>query len=445
MKIVLISTYELGRQPFGLASPMAWLGRAGHDVTPVDLAIQSLPEAVVADSELAAFYLPMHTATRLAGPVIQAVRRMNPAAHVCAYGLYAPLSADFLRAAGVQTILGGEFESGLTALANRLQGERMLSVSHEISLDRLQFVPPDRSALPPLHAYPKLIMAEGSRIAGYTEASRGCLHRCRHCPVVQVYNGQFRVVQADVVLEDVRRQVAAGAEHISFGDPDFLNGPTHARRIVEQIHREFPALTYDATIKIEHLLQHRHLLPVLRATGCLFVITAVESLEDAVLEQLEKGHTRADFLRVVQLCAEHSLTIAPTFIAFTPWTTRNGYADLLRTLLQLGMIENVPPVQLTLRLLIPSGSRLLELSDIQKVVTGFDAEALVWRWGHDDPTMDRLAADVVHAVQEGIRVGASRREIFRSLWELAQSESLPETFDLMPRTVIPYMEEPWFC
>ena len=108
------------------------------------------------------------------------------------------------------------------------------------------------------------------------------------------------MVQPDVVLADIRQQVAAGAEHITFGDPDFFNGPTHAMRIVEALHREWPAVTYDATIKIEHLLKHRDLLPRLRETGCLFVTSAVESVDDAVLAKLDKGHTRADFIEVVR-------------------------------------------------------------------------------------------------------------------------------------------------
>src|SRR3982751_6602883 len=118
MNIVLISTYELGRQPFGLASPAAWLRDGGHTVTQFDLSRQKLDEAAISAAQLIAFYLPMHTATRLALPVIAKVRALNPAAKLCAYGLYAPLNADFLRAAGVTTILGGEFEGGLLGMAN---------------------------------------------------------------------------------------------------------------------------------------------------------------------------------------------------------------------------------------------------------------------------------------------------------------------------------------
>src|SRR6185295_1111720 len=117
MQALLISTYELGRQPFGLASPTAWLRQAGWDVTCVDLAKQRLPDDVVGTASLIGFHLPMHTATRLAGPVIDRVRRLAPAARICAYGLYAPLNGPWLRSIGVDDVLGGEFEEELTAIA----------------------------------------------------------------------------------------------------------------------------------------------------------------------------------------------------------------------------------------------------------------------------------------------------------------------------------------
>ncbi len=120
MRAVLISTYDLGHQPFGLASPAAWLARAGAEVTCVDLAVGPLDEAAVAAADLVAFYVPMHTATRLAVRALERVRRLNPRAHLCFYGLYAPANEHFLRSLGVQTILGGEFEGGLVALLKRL-------------------------------------------------------------------------------------------------------------------------------------------------------------------------------------------------------------------------------------------------------------------------------------------------------------------------------------
>jgi radical SAM superfamily enzyme YgiQ (UPF0313 family) len=433
-KILLVSTYELGHQPFGLASPAAWLAERGHQVACVDLCVESLEPAAVREADLIAFYLPMHTATRLAPKVIERVRGLNPKAQLCCYGLYAPLNEQYLRGLGVGTILGGEFEPGLVALAEGVKPSSL------ISLDRLQFQVPLRSALPPIEKYARLRIGGASKRAGYTEASRGCKHLCRHCPVVPVYRGNFRVVQPEIVLADIRQQVAAGAEHVTFGDPDFFNGPTHAMRIVDALHRDFPSLTYDATIKIEHLLKHRELLPRLRETGCLFVTSAVEAVDDAVLAKLEKGHTRADFIEVASEFRRVGLALAPTFIPFTPWTTRESYREMLAVLDDLDLVDHVAPVQLALRLLIPSGSRLLELADVQAVIGGFDEPALLYRWRHPDPEVDELAA-------QALRIAASkgsRREIFGYLWNLV-SERPFENLDLLPRTAIPYLDEPWFC
>ena len=158
----------------------------------------------------------------------------------------------------------------------------------------------------------------GLRVVGNTDATRGCKHHCRHCPIVPVYQGQFRVVPVDVVVADIRSQVENGAQHISFGDPDFFNGPAHARKLMARLADEFPGLTYDVTIKVEHLLKHADLLPMLRASGCLFITSAVESVDDAVLAHLKKGHTRADFVRAVELCRREGVTLAPTFVPFTP-------------------------------------------------------------------------------------------------------------------------------
>jgi radical SAM superfamily enzyme YgiQ (UPF0313 family) len=435
MKVLLVSTYELGRQPFGLASPAAWLAERGHVVRCADLSVESLQPDLARDAELIAFYLPMHTATRLAAQLIPKIQRMNPAAHLCSYGLYASLNEAYLRTLGVATILGGEFEAALVALADGA------SPGPLVSLDRLQFMTPVRTGLPPLEEYAKLRVNGTQKRVGYTEASRGCKHLCRHCPVVPVYQGTFRVVQPDVVLEDIRRQVAVGAEHITFGDPDFFNGPTHAMRIVEAMHREFPGLTYDATIKIEHLRGQRDLLPRLKQTGCLFVTSAVEAVDDRVLEKLDKGHTRADFIWVVEQFRRIGLTLVPTFIPFTPWTTRRSYLELLALLIELDLVEHVAPIQLTLRLLIPRGSLLLELDDVQAVLAGFDEPALLYRWKHPDPRVDALAGEAMKlAAMEG-----SRREIFRKLWSLTADRPLPEDFDLMPRATIPYMDEPWYC
>ena len=398
---------------------------------------------------LVAFYLPMHTATRLVLPVIDRVRSLNPSAHLCAYGLYAPLSADLLRAHGMQTILGPEFEAELTALALSPMSEfRPLTKGSDPLVPRLNFVTPDRSGLPGLDRYAALQLPDGTRrVAGYTEASRGCKHRCRHCPIVPVYDGQFRVVAHHVTLADIEAQVSRGAGHITFGDPDFFNGPTHARRLVEAVATRFPGLTYDVTIKVEHVLRHADLVPVLRDTGCLFVTSAIEAVDDHVLERLAKGHTRVDVERIADLMRTADLPIAPTFVAFTPWTTVDGYLDLLETIERLGWTEAVASIQLAIRLLLPSGSRLMELPEIRRVAGPFDAHALAHAWAHDDPRVDALQRDLQRLV--GRRLNAPRTDVFEAARALALGAAgrLPAAArsPRPARVTVPYLTEPWYC
>jgi len=458
VNIVLISIYELGRQPFGLASPAAWLRKRGHNLVCLDLSRQSLDESAVRAARLIAIYLPMHTATRLAARLIPRLREWNPLVHLCCYGLYAPMNADYLRTLGVRTILGGEFEHELAQLAERLHFEALnngrSNVSPQpealVSLERLSFEVPDRSEMPSIDKYAHLVVPGGGfRLVGSTEASRGCKHLCRHCPIVPVYNGVFRIVSRDVVMRDIRQQVAAGAQHISFGDPDFFNGIRHAIELVEEFHREFPSVTYDVTIKIEHLRKYEVHLPKLKETGCLFVISAVEYLDDIVLRALDKGHTREDFLHVVEAFRALGMTIHPTFVPFTQWTTIESYLDLLRVLHAKFLTENVAPIQLGIRLLIPEGSRLLELEEVRRNVGSFDPESLFYPWKHADPRIDALSETVQAIAAEGDRRKESRSIIFERIWKAAYAAAGLDAPVLQlstePAAAVPFLSEPWYC
>jgi radical SAM superfamily enzyme YgiQ (UPF0313 family) len=400
----------------------------------VDLAVSALPDTAIRDADAVAFYVPMHTATRLAAEAIQKVRELNPDAHLMAYGLYAPMNREYLRELGVRTIAGGEFEG---ILSEGGQGE--------VSMERLQFRIPDRSGLAGLERYARLRINGSGIVAGYTEASRGCKHHCRHCPVVPVYQGVFRVVQPDIVLADIRQQVRQGARHITFGDPDFYNGPRHGLRIAEAMHREFPEVTYDVTIKVSHLLEHQETLARLRETGCLFVTAAAESVDDRILEILNKGHTRKDFLEAVRVCREAGISLAPTFVAFTPWTTGEGYRELLRVIREEGLVSQAAPVQLALRLLVPAGSLLLEREEMKRHVVGWDKVRLQHVWRHPDPEMDELAGAALGLVYRALKQGFGREQIFRSVWRLAYGKAMPEDRDRLPRAAIPYLDEPWYC
>jgi len=444
-RVVLISPYELGRQPFNLAHAAAWFRRAGLNVSCVDLSQQKLDPAAFAAAEHVALYLGMHTATRIAAAALPRIRALAPHARLAAFGLYAPVNAAWLKSLGIGAIFGGESEPDLLDWVQA----GTAPPAPVVRRSKIEFLLPDRSALPPLARYATLNLPDGTqKVTGFAEASRGCKHLCRHCPVVPVYEGKFRVVPVETVIADIAQQVAAGARHISFGDPDFLNGPTHALRVAAALHTRFPGITWDATIKVEHLLDHADLLPRLQACGLLFVVTAVESVDDAILGKLAKGHTRADFEATLAHCRALGLALAPTFVPFTPWTTLAGYRDLLATLLRLKLVAAVPPVQLAIRLLVPRGSHLMQLPDFAARVGAFDDAMLGYPWQADDPRVDALQAEIMAWVMDAEKHNLPRSATFAGIWartHAALGEAAPPVDAAQLGEAIPHHSEPWYC
>lgn len=450
MNISLINPYELGRQPFGLAEPAAFLQAAGHTVRCCDLSIQKLDSCLDETTGIVAIYIAMHTATRIAVEALPKIRQLAPQASLCVYGLYAPMNADLFRSLGVGTVLGGEFETGLVSMAARIEaGRGETQTEAETSLDKITFMAPDRSKLPPLSQYARLINPDGSeKTVGFAETTRGCKYLCRHCPVVPVYQGKFFVIPADIVLDDIRAQVQAGAQHISFGDPDFFNGPGHALRIVRTLHQEFPDLTYDATIKIEHIVSYPEEIKVLKETGCLFILSAVEAVDDTILALLDKGHSREDFINALAFLREIDINLAPTFVAFTPWTTLDIYLQLLEDIVTWQLIESVAPVQLSIRLLIPAGSYILKLDNIDAIVGDFDAGILGHPWNNPDPRVDELQQQVQSWVTKAESEGLSRPDIFLEIWRLAHRQAgrpVPELNLEHAGKPVPRLSENWYC
>jgi hypothetical protein len=450
MNISLISPYELGRQPFGLAEPAAFLQAAGHTVRCCDLSIQKLDSCLDESTGIVAIYIAMHTATRIAVEALPKIRQLAPRASLCVYGLYAPMNADLFRSLGVNTVLGGEFETGLVSMARRIEaGAGDTQTEAETALEKIPFMAQDRSKLPPLSQYARLINADGSeKTVGFAETTRGCKYLCRHCPVVPVYQGKFFAIPADIVLDDIRAQVQAGAQHISFGDPDFFNGPGHALRIVRTLHREYPDLSYDATIKIEHIVKYPDEMKLLKETGCLFILSAVEAVDDTILELLDKGHSREDFLNALALLRKIDVSLAPTFVAFTPWTTLDIYLQLLADIVDLQLIESVAPVQLSIRLLIPAGSYILKLDKLEDIVGDFDAAILGHPWSNPDPRVDELHQQVQSWVTKAESDGLSRPEIFLQIWRLAHQQAgrpVPELDLEEAGKPIPRLSENWYC
>lgn len=475
LSVLLVSSYELGRQPFALASASAQLERAGHSVRAADASLGPIKETDFDGADLVAISAPMHTALRLAIEIAARARRVNPAAHLCAFGLYAWMDAAHLLAEVCDSVIGGEFEASLVDLANRLETAADLEGVDGLTtratlkskdgrieppvLKRLEFIRPKRDELPPLDRYARLLgPAPGEqRLAGTVEASRGCKHRCRHCPVVPVYDGRFFIVPEDVVIDDAAQQIAAGARHLTFGDPDFLNGPKHTLRIARRLHAEYPEISFDITTKVEHVLAQSGIFTELRELGCVFVVSALESLSDRVLVELDKGHTRADIFEALDVLRSAGLPLRPSFVPFTPWSRLDDYLDLVDFVFEHDLVANTDPIQLTIRLLVPSGSALLWPSIKRPAadavhrpafIEPYDKHELGHRWTHADPRMDALQREVSGVVERGARDKLDDRSVLEQIRTAAYraAERRPAALPKAERTAfVPRMSEPWFC
>ena len=350
------------------------------------------------------FSVPMHTAMRLALRVAETIRARRPELPLCFYGLYAQVSRSLTVRSAADAVIAGEYEPGLVAWAG---GQ---DAGPAIQLTRVMGRVPARHLLPPLDRYARLAVNGEERLVGSVEATRGCSHRCRHCPVPVVYDGRVRAVDEAAVVADVDQLVAAGARHVTFADPDFLNTPLHSRRVVAAIHRHHPHLTFDCTTKVEHILRHPEVWPELAEAGCAFVVSAFESASDTILEHLDKAHTVADASKAVVLLRDHGIEVRPSWLPFTPWTTINDLVELVDFVVAHDLVPDVDPVQYTVRLLLPEGSLLLGRPAMTPHLGPYDLARLGWTWSHPDPSIDQLQQELV-ALVEG-RVAQSAAETF---------------------------------
>ncbi len=447
--ILLIACYELGHQPLSLAWPLAFLKQAGLEAETLDLAIQPLDETLVARADFVALSVPMHTALRIGVEAAHRIRVFNPHAHICFFGLYAWLNQEYLLKEVADSVLAGETEEELAALTQAYKGVQPSTTSSPV-LKRLPFPTPERTHLKSIDQYARYAPPQAEmQLAGYVEASRGCLHVCNHCPIVPVYGGRFFVVPAEVVAADIRQQVSAGARHITFGDPDFLNGPKHALAVTRALHHEFPEVTFDFTAKVEHILEHRALFAEFAQLGCTFVVSAIESTSDAVLEKLGKGHTTADIDTVLGILDSVGIALQPTLVAFTPWTTLDDYLAQIEWIRERGLIEYIPPIHLSIRLLIPPRSAILALPEPKPWLGVLDEAGFTYRWAHPDPRMDTLQTRVAEIVEVAAQVEELAPVTYSKIRALAYATAGKPTPDseiqVTPRPTPPRLTENWFC
>jgi radical SAM superfamily enzyme YgiQ (UPF0313 family) len=216
------------------------------------------------------------------------------------------------------------------------------------------------------------------------------------------------------------------------------------------MHLEFPHITFDFTAKIEHILKHRALIVEFAQSGCIFVVSAVESLSNTVLENLKKGHTRDDVLEALRILQAAGITMRPTFVPFTPWSTIDDYIDIIEFIESQGLIDHVDPVQYSIRLLVPPGSLLLSQPDNQWLGQ-LRQESFTYEWAHPDLRLDELHKQVSEVVEQAAGRNEDHHQTFHDILELAyaaRGDAPPvrlqvpiDPFRLRP----PRLTEAWFC
>jgi radical SAM superfamily enzyme YgiQ (UPF0313 family) len=430
MRVLLVSTYELGHQPLHLASPAARLLADGHEVRCLDLAVELWDDERFSWADKVAFSVPMHTAMRLAVPAVDRLRRGRPQIPVAFYGLYAAIGAPTESA----TRIVGEYEDELSQWA---VGDVDRSQT-KIDLGKKSFLKPARHLLPALDLYAKLEIDGEQRLAGYVEASHGCRHRCRHCPIPAIYDGRYRVTGLEIVRADVGQLVDMGARHVTFGDPDFLNAPRYALDVLREVSLSFPGLTFDLTVKVEHILEHAEIWHELAALGVIFVVSAFETTNDQVLALLDKGHTASDMATAVKILHAAGISVRPSWLPFTPWTGTGDLADIMQFLADHDLFGSTDPVQMSIRLLLPEGSLLLDLPETQAAISGYDQDSLSYLWT-GDPRTDDLQKRLAGIAETW---AADPGQALSVMWEAVKGD---EPVPSLAGRPAPRLTEAWFC
>jgi radical SAM superfamily enzyme YgiQ (UPF0313 family) len=446
VRLLLVSTYELGHQPIHLALPASQLSAAGIEVHTLDLSIGQLDPALLERMDAVAFSVPMHTAMRLATDLALRIRKARPGIPVAFYGLYAAVGRDWTVGKVADLVIAGEYLTELVDWGRAIAEGREPRRGVVVSLERSTSATPDRSTLPPHEGYARLEWGGESRLAGAVEASHGCRHRCRHCPIPVVYDGRIRLVGLEPVLADIEQLVAGGVQHVTFADPDFMNAPRYSLDVLGAAHAAHPELTFDVTVKVEHVLAHRNLWSEMSELGVLFVVSAFESVDQRTLEVLDKNHTVEDMGAAVRVLRDAGVHIRPTWLPFLPWTHPDDMVRLVEFLDLHELWAATDPVQLSIKLLIPEGSLLERHPAVTPFLVGYEPAALTWAWN-----FEHSATELLHKQLDAIAAEASDAEAdcIETLAAMRMAIGQAIGVDLGPLAgwgaPVPHLTESWFC
>jgi len=208
------------------------------------------------------------------------------------------------------------------------------------------------------------------------------------------------------------------------------------------MHARFPDLTFDCTVKVEHILRHDGIWAEMAQSGCLFVVSAFESVNDEILERLDKGHTASEAADAVALLRSFGIDVRPSFLPFTPWTTLDDVIALLDFVHNHYLVGSVDPVQFSIRLLLPRGSLLLDHADLAAHLGAWDDERLTYTWQAADPSVDALHREFAGIVEADIDAGEPATVTYAKLRAAAGARAVDVTATRLDR---PRLSESWFC
>lgn len=428
MKILLLSFYDLGKQPKIISELHKKLDNGSNQIDIVDYSIEE-KNLTLDNYDVLGIYASMHTASVLAEQYLRDRKLPNK---LFVFGLYANVFSEmFSNFQSIHSFDSDELESLLEVQLNP-----NYSFKHSV---------PDRTILPSITDYSHIVDGSNNLIAGSVETTYGCKHECTHCPVPIEFKGMFKTFGTEKIITDVTNQVEEGAKHISFNDPDFFNGPKHALKILQLLNEKHPSITYDSTIKVEHILKYPDYFQELKNLNMLFVISAFETTNDHVLNILQKNHSFNDLNKAVELSLENNIDIRPTWMPFSPWTEQNDLISIIKLIENYKLRETVDPIQLTIKLLVPKNSLILKRPEMKEYLLDYDPASFSYAWKYKFPNIDNIQNELfTYVLQHESENEYTQYLGLVDILESHTNETLLNSEKYSQR-IVPKLSETWFC
>lgn len=145
----------------------------------------------------------------------------------------------------------------------------------------------------------------------------------------------------DLVLQDVEKALASGAEGIFLIDEEPFADPRRLRAFVEGIEQRGLSFTWFTNARASDLREDRitpELVKRLKRSGCQFLGIGAESGSERILKKLDKRITSQDTLNAARLLGQADMRGNFSFMVGLPGETRE---DMLKTFRLIEEIKTI--------------------------------------------------------------------------------------------------------